>query len=182
MQRSQMHILAARRQRRVGENRLIRIGRESLNGRRRGILAAKMQPSLDILGPAGQSAQHSAGLVRWRRDGRDRHRGGLRRRSLDGRGRNARGGRRTLLLRVGHGDLHYRRRRLGAVVENDLLRRGRQRVWIARILVAREDRILAAVSVNQANGLDAGRGQFGDLGLVLFRLFRDQRLDRLRRA
>ena len=113
MQRSQMHIVAARRQRRVGENRLIRIGRSSLNGRRRGILAAKMQPSLDILGAAGQSAQHSAGLVRWRRDGRDRHRGGLRRRSLDGRGRNARDARRALLLRVGRGDLHYRRRGLG---------------------------------------------------------------------
>src|SRR6185312_7005834 len=127
--------------RRGGGNRLNGTGRGRLNRRERGLAAAKMQPSLDILRPAGQAAEDSARWVRRRRDGRDRNRRGPSRLGLDGRGR--RGARRALLFRVSGGDLHDGG--LRPVVKNDLLRRVGQRVRVARVLVAGEDRILAAV-------------------------------------
>src|SRR6202034_674313 len=99
----------------------------------------KMQPLLDVLGAAGDPAEHPTGLASWRRDGGDRCRSRLRRRSLAGRLRHACG---MLLVRVGRGDLDHGGHWLRPIVENDLLRPARQSLRITDVLVAGESRIL----------------------------------------
>src|ERR1700733_9074841 len=165
MQRRQMHVVAVRRQ--WGQrNLLIGIAHGRSNRRRRRILTAKMQPLLNVLGAARDPPEHPAGLVRRRRGGGHGRRSGLRRRrSLDGCRHNA------------HGALLRRRHWLRAVAEDDFLGSARQRLRVAYVLIAGESRILAAIGVNKMDRLDAGRDQFGDLGLVLVFFLGDERLN-----
>ena len=173
VQRRQMHIVALRWEWWRGGNLLIGIGRRGRDRRRRSVLTTKVQPLLNVLGAPSHTAEHS-GLLSRRRGGRHGRLSQLCRGSLDRRRRDAGD---TLLLSVSRGDLHHRGHWLRPVVEDDLLRPAHQGVRVAHVLVAGESWILAAVSVDQTDRLDASRRQFGHLRLILVLFFGDLRLD-----
>ena len=170
--------IAARRQRRSGGRRLVgRAG--SRRAQRRGLLAAAadVQPVLDALRPAGNPAEDAARRLARGRGERDGRRG----RALPSSAAEA--------STAGGAALATRRLAASAaailtaagaglrIAEDDLLRASRERVRVALVLVAGEDRILPAVGIDEADRLDARGDQIGDLGVVLLLLLRDQRLD-----